>query len=279
MTADKIITLPHGSVLQHGELNKRVYLMKLNQADFPAVINTIDILAKENGYSKIFAKLPAWAAPVFIANGFICEAIIPQFYNAAEDAFFLSKFLNSDRLLNIETNKLESLSGILAENNKTNPLGIKHQYVIRRLTESDIDYMVNIFKQVFESYPFPIHNPAYIATTMNEHVQYFGVFNNQQLVAISSAEVDHKSSNAEMTDFATLPEFRGNKLALLLLHAMEQQMKDNGIATAYTIARTNSIPMNKTFLNMGYKYAGTLQKNTNISGQIESMNVLYKHLH
>ena len=36
--------------------------------------------------------------------------------------------------------------------------------------------------------------------------------------------------------------------------------------------------MNKTFLNAGYNYSGTLTKNTQIAGKIESMNVWYKHL-
>jgi hypothetical protein len=36
--------------------------------------------------------------------------------------------------------------------------------------------------------------------------------------------------------------------------------------------------MNITFAKNGYEYAGTLKNNTNISGNIESMNVWYKHL-
>ena len=59
---------------------------------------------------------------------------------------------------------------------------------------------------------------------------------------------------------------------------MEYEMQLQGIMTLYTIARSTSIPMNKTFLRLGYKYAGTLINNTNISGGIESMNLFYKHV-
>jgi putative beta-lysine N-acetyltransferase len=90
--------------------------------------------------------------------------------------------------------------------------------------------------------------------------------------------VDRKRRNAEMTDFATLPDFRGKKLSVILLAHMEDQMRINRIKTLYTIARLKSMPMNLTFLRMGYRYGGTLINNTNISGEIESMNVLYKHL-
>ena len=113
---------------------------------------------------------------------------------------------------------------------------------------------------------------------MENGVRYFGVRYNEKLVALASAETDQKSLNAEMTDFATLPEFRGKKYALLLLNSMEKQMKKDGIKTLYTIARLRSIGMNKTFLRLGYQFAGTAIKNTNISGKIESMNIYYKHL-
>ena len=81
-----------------------------------------------------------------------------------------------------------------------------------------------------------------------------------------------------MTDFATLPDYRGNNLSVILLDKMENVIRKQGITTLYTIARLNSIAMNKTFLKLSYKYAGTLINNTNISGKIESMNVYYKHI-
>ena len=81
-----------------------------------------------------------------------------------------------------------------------------------------------------------------------------------------------------MTDFATLPEYRGRHLATALLRRMEQQVKQRGIQTAYTIARAVSYGMNITFAKTGYAFAGTLANNTNICGNLESMNVWYKHL-
>lgn len=42
--------------------------------------------------------------------------------------------------------------------------------------------------------------------------------------------------------------------------------------------RLRANPMNKTFLERGYAYSGTLFNNTNIAGNIERMNVLCKHV-
>ena len=126
--------------------------------------------------------------------------------------------------------------------------------------------------------PFPIHDPAYLRRTMEENVVYFGIWEGESLIALSSAETDVASGNAEMTDFATLPECRGRGIAQHLLQEMEGEMARRDIRSLYTIARAYSHGMNITFAKNGYHYGGTLTNNTNISGGLESMNLWYKHL-
>jgi putative beta-lysine N-acetyltransferase len=138
--------------------------------------------------------------------------------------------------------------------------------------------MSRVYETVFPSYPFPIHDPGYLRETMRSHVDYFGILREGEIVALSSSEMDLKGSNVEMTDFATLPEYRGLGLAGFLLQEMEKAMKGRGIHTAYTIARAVSPGMNITFSRRGYIYGGTLVNNTQISGTIESMNIWYKSL-
>jgi putative beta-lysine N-acetyltransferase len=142
----------------------------------------------------------------------------------------------------------------------------------------DTEDISQIYKRVFKTYPFPIHNPAYIEETMNDNVVYFGIRDKGQLIAVSSCEMDMKSQNVEMTDFATLPEYRSQGLASSLLYEMENAMRQRGIMTAYTIARAVSHGMNITFAKHNYTFSGTLINNTDISGEIESMNVWYKAL-
>jgi putative beta-lysine N-acetyltransferase len=81
-----------------------------------------------------------------------------------------------------------------------------------------------------------------------------------------------------MTDFATLSGYRRQGLAGCLLKAMDAEMIQQGLKTAYSIARSLSAAMNITFVKNGYRYGGTLGNNTNIAGRIESMNIWYKHL-
>ena len=277
---DIIEIVGENSIIQHGKQNDRVYLIKLEKQDAEIVLEEILKLAYYNKYSKIFCKIPKSTAPLFFAKEFHLEAYIPKFYNKQEDVFFVSKFLNYDRLLNIEKAQLFSLHKLLSDTpkRKKNLKKSLSGYKIRMLDKSDVEQITQLYRDVFISYPFPIHNPDYIFKTMEENIQYYGVVNEGSLIALSSAEIDLKGKNAEMTDFATHFDHQGKNLSCLLLELMEKAMKKQGITTLYTIARLNSIPMNKTFLRFGYEYSGTLIKNTNIAGQIESMNVYYKHI-
>ncbi len=277
---DAVEVIGNGSLIQHGKHNDRVYLMKLDERDVEFVLSEIRAVADKNGYSKIFCKVPKHVAPVFFAEGYVLEAYIPKFYNKEYDVFFVSKFLNSDRLLNIENEQFTSLHQLLL-NKPEKKEGLNNntsEYKVKRLNTSDVEQITEIYREVFETYPFPIHNPEYIRKTMDENIQYYGAEKKGKLAALASCEIDFTEKNAEMTDFATHFAHTGNNLSGLLLNAMEQEMKRQGINTLYTIARLNSIPMNKTFLRADYQYSGTLIKNTNIAGRIESMNVFYKHI-
>jgi beta-lysine N6-acetyltransferase len=276
---DSIEKTRHGSVIQHGLHNKRIYLIKLDARDMD-IMSQLNKMARENGYTKIFCKVPSWAVPAFSADGFIQEAYIPGFYNGITGVSFMSKFLDSDRLLGMETEQLKAFSNLLMEytNGGAGQNAAGDTAPVTLLSAEDAEEIAGVYKMVFKSYPFPVFDPAYISRTMAANIRYYGVKENGKLIALSSAEMDAAGQNVEMTDFATLPEARGKRLSLRLLDAMEGDMREAGMLTLYTIARLNSFPMNKTFLGRGYSYSGTLINNTNIAGSIESMNVLYKQL-
>jgi len=275
---DRIENIGKGSIIQHGKLNNRIYLIKLGKGDCPGILGDLRRIAEEHAYTKIFCKVPEWAAPVFFADGFLTEAIIPGFYQGEDAAFFLAKFLDSDRLMLLENQNLKELSDLLKSSHVREKAYANDSFPVKQLGVADVEQITTLYRKVFQSYPFPIFNREYILHTMEENVRYFGIAKNGKLLAVASAEIDEKGKNAEMTDFATDPEFRGKKLGQVLLTKMEKEMQAMQIKTLYTIARLRSVPMNKVFLKHQYQYAGTLLRNTNISGSIESMNVYYKKL-
>lgn len=265
------------SHLSHDTASSRVYLMSLHPDDFPDIIHHLDRLAHENAYTKLFAKVPAQYGPAFLKAGYGIEASVPCFYDGKEDALFLTKYLSDERRLP-EKDALANFQKILLQSPVRKTTQLDSNFLLKPLGVADTLSMVAVFKQVFDSYPFPIFDPAFLVKSMEEDgTRYFGIYDAEQLVAISSAECSNEYKNAEMTDFAVIPAYRGKGFASGLLSFMEQELTQDGFLTFYTIARLHSIAMNKTFYDAGYQYAGTLIRNTQISGRIESMNVWYKH--
>lgn len=275
---DQIEKLPCGSVIQHGQNNDRIYLMKAAENYPNDLPETLISMAKKNNYSKIFAKMPLKEAGCFIKAGYQVEASVPGLCNS-DTGVFLAFYLSVARTQEDKAEiYVKNIALTCDADKKQMPVLDSKRFLIRPCRAEDIASMVEIYKKVFLSYPFPIHVPEYIEATMKENVDYFCVEAGDKIVALSSAERDNAASNAEMTDFATLPEWRGNSLSAHLLKRMEEEVKMKGIKTAYTIARAASPGMNITFAKMGYSFGGRLINNTNISGTIESMNVWYKQL-
>ena len=275
-----LITNLGNSVIQHGTFNDRIYLMKLSRDDFPDILPKLDSLVSQNGYTKIFAKVPDFAKDTFLNEGYELEAQIPGFYSGIQRAYFLGKYFSPERK---QIQNSDTIHDVLAAAHtkasaKLQGYPLPDDYTPRQCERADILEISELYKNVFETYPFPIHDSDYILKTMQDNVTYFGVWNNKRLISIASTEMDLRSENVEMTDFATLPDYLGKGLSVYLLNRMENYVKTIGLKTTYTIARSLSYGMNITFAKMGYTYSGTLKNNTNISGSLESMNVWYKLL-
>jgi len=265
------------SHIQHGTDNDRIYLMKLDPADLPGITAQLDALATEKGYTKIFAKVPVPYASAFTEGGYRKEGNIPKFYNGETDAAFLGKFIDPAREITPQRDEIEKIIALAKSKNGRSGKPLPSGYTLRPAGETDAQELAEVYRQVFASYPFPIHDPDHLIETMRSHVCYFVAEKDGKIAAASSGEMDKENRNAEMTDFATLPEHLGNGLAVHLLRFMEPEMRNRGILTLYTIARAISPGINITFSKCGYMFGGTLINNTQISGSIESMNLWYRH--
>ncbi len=272
-------TLGH-SRIQHGSFSDRIYLMHLDERDFPRIVSRLDELAREKRYGKIFAKVSLSVLDGFLSSGYSKEACVKNFFCGKEDAFFLAKYFDSERQREQFPNEIEKNLSLAKEKAKSVPRVEKHagSTQVIECSSEHVEAMAQLYQAVFPTYPFPIDDPKYLKETMASHVRYFAVENQGDLWALASAEQDSKNQNVEMTDFATHPKQRGKGWALSLLTTMEDAMRKKGFRTAYTIARALSPGMNITFSRSGYFFGGTLTNNTQISGRIESMNVWYKAL-
>ena len=90
---DRIETLCR-STIQHGPLNRRIYLMKLHPGDAGRIIPELLHLARHHGYGKILAKVPESLSELFQDAGYCTEARIPGFFKNGDAGLFLSLFVN-----------------------------------------------------------------------------------------------------------------------------------------------------------------------------------------
>ena len=270
----------HGATIQHGPFSNRIYVMKAGEESPESLTRALCGLARERGYTKIFAKLPASHEAAFVDSGFRTEARVSGYFLGGENAVMMGLFLDEararpadpdelDRVLEIARLKAGAGEGISAK---------IEGGAIRPCLPADAEAMAAIYRDVFPTYPFPIYDPSYLVETMKTHIAYFGAEIDGELAALASSEMDLGAKAVEMTDFATLPAWLGRGCAVKLLAAMEGAMRERGIVTAFTIARAVSPGMNVTFAKLGYEFNGRLVNNTQISGSIESMNVWSKAL-
>ena len=267
------------SIVQHGRINNRVYVMKLAPADTHDIIRYAEDLTSKEGYTKIFAKVPESSVEIFASAGYITEATVPFFFRGKDSAVFMAKYTDPGRKEIPDATIIEEvISAASGYAGKRIQPDLPDGFSLMHAHAGDAEEIAALYRTVFKTYPFPIHDPEYIRESIRRKVRYYIIKKFHQLAAVASCEIDAENLNAEVTDFATDPLFQRMGFAGILLHTMEADLKKEGILLAYTIARAVSRPVNVVFARAGYQYAGLLPNNTNICGSLESMNVWYKKL-
>ncbi len=267
------------TVFQHGASNDRVYVLSTVAEDLPQLLPYLENLATKRRYGKVIAKCAAPSVPALEQWGARIEARINDYYGEGVDACFAARYFDEQRA---DERRPDEVAENLAIARAKASEGPGHRTAdwdpVAVAALQDVEPMSHVYQKVFPSYPFPIFDPAYLEQAMQNDVVFFKLTRDGAIGALASAEMDVENGAVEMTDFATLPEFRGQGAAQELLQAMEAAMTERGLRTTFTIARAYSAGMNVTFAKCGYEYGGTLVNNTNIAGNIESMNIWWKPL-
>jgi putative beta-lysine N-acetyltransferase len=274
--ADTITTLGH-SRIQFGPLNDRVYLMELDCRDLPGVVAKLVQLARGSGLTKICAKVPLSAGADFVSRGFVQEALAPGLFQGRVDGLFLARFMEEWRSVPDPQWPRPGTTQDEGSHQAQSSLS-SSRFEVREMGQDRVQAMAEVFRHQFSAYPFPVSDPDYLQACLQTHVRFFGIEVQGRIAALASSETNTRERYVEMTDFITLPAFRGLGLATALLQTMEQDMAALGFITAFSIARAGSAGMNATFARQGYVYGGRLVKNTCFNGRLEDMNVWVKRL-
>ncbi|MGF7186427.1 putative beta-lysine N-acetyltransferase [Desulfitispora alkaliphila] len=261
--------------------NKRIVVQDYSGPNIHNLSHRLDYLARENDFDKVFikAKMDDWED--FITHGYLLEGVF-KYYYSGETAYSIAKFYSKDRRY---SEKIEKENEIIKKIVHQDPSKLEIEpelsegLVMRTATTDDIPKIVQLYDEVFKSYPTPLNKMSYVSTLMEYHDVLFKlILDGDRIVSAASADMDIKNKNAEMTDCATDPQYRGSGFMSILMRELEKEIKAKGIITAYSLARAQSFGMNNVFYRLGYRYNGRLINNCDIMGSFEDMNLWVKKI-
>jgi beta-lysine N6-acetyltransferase len=242
------------------------------------VLEKAEELARMHHAEKLIMKVRSEDFLHLLEKGLQPEAVVDRYF-IGSDAHFFSKFYTVERKKNehwiTEDGMIHSIYQLDSSFDKPYP---PKEYELKKADESCAEELSGLYREVFQIYPTPLHDPDYVKKTMKEGTVYYVFFHQGKIVSAASAEVNSFYKNAELTDCATLKEHRKYGLMKIILGELESELKQQGIYCAYSIARSLSFGMNAVLYQLGYKYRGRLMNNCYIYDKLENMNMWVKNL-
>ncbi|MBO8137777.1 MAG: putative beta-lysine N-acetyltransferase [Desulfotomaculum sp.] len=264
-----------GTVVVDG-FNKRLKVSSYQGADMEGFVNALKNIAVKHELEKIIFNAKGVNKEILLKLGFSEEGSIPGFF-AGEDCYCLSLFLTEERARSNYLDKEDKILQDITSSKKTIkdkpfPSGL----VMKTAQKEDADKLVELYRSIFTTYPSPLLDVNYVQLVINDSVFFVAVFDGGKIVSAASAEVDIENKNAEITDCATLPDYRGQGLLTKVITELENEMWARGIHTLYSLARAGSYGMNAALHKLNYKFTGRMINNCHIAGRLEDMNIWVK---
>ncbi|MFL8937088.1 putative beta-lysine N-acetyltransferase [Rossellomorea oryzaecorticis] len=257
------------------EMNKRIRV-DLARGDLTSLLTYVENKAATFPCEKIIFKAREHQFRTLLEKGFVYEGMISHYFNG-DRAHFLSRFLRKERR---SSNHWSEEDAILSsvQNLGVKPFVKNDDHPILLAGSGDAAELATLYKEVFQVYPVPLQDPAYIKDAMGKGTIFVCIRENNQIISAASAEIDDQHHNAEVTDCATLPQYRKGGYMKSLIMKLEEELLLRGIFCVYTIARALSFGMNAAFHQLGYQYGGRLANNCYIYDKLEDMNIWEKDL-
>ncbi|MBU8582039.1 putative beta-lysine N-acetyltransferase [Bacillus paralicheniformis] len=255
--------------------SKRIRIINY-EGDVCSFFPTILKEAKKHGIGKMIVFTKTNDRNALLERTFEPEGKIDGYFNG-HDADVFVKYVKEDRR---KTADWLAQDQMLTELFSTPRIAEAQNasFQIRRAASSDAPGLADLYNCVFPVYPAPVSDPAYLKEAMGKGAVYYLAFDGEKVIASAGADVNPVLGNAEITDCAVLPEYRGFSLTRRLIAALETDLKQAGIFYVYSIARAASFGMNASLYHLSYSYRGRLLNNCLIYKTIENMNIWCKNL-
>lgn len=258
--------------------NSRMKIIKFESISVSSIKRLIHFAAGER-LGKIICNCETENIKNFIQAGFCLEGRIDGYFKG-RDAFCMSYFVSSRRKICSDGDREKENALLIKSLDISNTFiydSNNLRYHIRDAAESDIKEMAELFSNVFFTYPSPVYDEEYLKQTMmKKKVLYKAAVYNEKIIGIASADMDKENLNAEITDCATYPKYRGKGVLANIIYFLESDLENMGFITLYSLSRATNIGINFALSKHGYSYRGRLINNCDICGGFEDMNIWVK---
>lgn len=182
----------------------------------------------------------------------------------------------------------ELISNVLA--GQPSRRSIPDMYQIQRLStaslcEEDINSMVELYGEAFTTYTAVLDAGSVSAMVENSVVYAVRERQTGKIVSTAVAEIgviqtpEREFRICELSEMATRREHRRQGLVTAATRTLIEEIRDS-VDLIYAEARACHMPINQSFFNMGFSYAGRLSKQCVLSGDHEvSESGPYENLH
>ncbi len=255
---------------------KDPYNKRIRVDDYDGDVDEVLVIISQmiSGWvEKLIVKSRTKDLAFFLSQGFLEEAHVKGYFSG-QDMHFVVKYYSAERKLSKKWHEEQQIIESLTNLNE----GSKIEKPVQISFASPVDAvdLAKLYAEIFLVYPTPVTDPDYIQKNMGAGTIYAYIKELGKIVSAASAEINRKYKNAELTDCATQKHAQGKGYMKKLLLALEERLITEGIKCLYTLARAESVGMNKAFFELGYTYSGRLVNNCNIYSGIEDMNVWWK---
>ncbi|MBD3109841.1 putative beta-lysine N-acetyltransferase [Bacillus sp. AGMB 02131] len=229
---------------------------------------------------KLIIKARNEDLSAFIEKGFNLEAMVDKYFSG-NTMYFMCMYLTAERRKSDtwaeDDRTLARILEKTAEKKEPKP-PIPSHLQLKKCGSEDSGRLAQLYDAVFTVYPVPMNDEGYVRKSIESGNVFFAYFDGEKAISAVCGEINKHYSNAEITDCATLPEYRQYGLIQSLLGELENELASQHIFCLYSIARSRSFGMNAAFYRLQYKYRGRLANNCIISEGLEDMNVWVKLL-
>ncbi|ALC81328.1 MULTISPECIES: putative beta-lysine N-acetyltransferase [Bacillus] len=264
------------AVVDYDLINKRIRVLDY-EGKAAALADILIKTGKERGMEKIIIFAKTYDQKDLLQKLFLQEGEIDGYYNGYR-ALLMTYYLDQTRKTTNSWERQDHLLQTILNQSKKPIRDHGFSFQIREAKAEDSEMLTDLYKKVFPIYPAPITDRAYIEKTITGGSVYYTCFSGDTLISAAAAEINTKLGHAEITDCATLTEFAGHSILTRLIIELEKKVKQMGIFHVFSLARAESIGMNKTLCRQSYSYGGRLINNCVIFNGLENMNIWQKKL-